>query len=194
MCTTSLAQHPAEGPRSGAEGVAKRRDNRLTSVGGVSHTWSSNGNLLSDGVSAYTYDHANRLATAVEGGTTYAFVYKGLGDRLRQVVNGVPTTYTLDLHAGLTEVLSDGQNTYLCGVGRLGEEQSAGWVYHVGDALGSVRQLADPSGVVALTQSYEPFGETLTSAGTQTTNFQFASQPTYANGGLHLKGTCPDPT
>lgn len=62
--------------------------------------------------------------------------------------------------------MSDGQNAYLYGVGRLGEEQAAGWVYHLGDALGSVRQLAEPSGVVAMAQSYEPFGETLTSVGT----------------------------
>lgn len=160
----------------------------------MTYTWSDNGNLLSDGVSTYTYNHANRLATAVEGGTTYTYVYNGLGDRLRQTVSGSPTTYTLDLAAGLTEVLSDGANAYLYGNGRIGEEQAAGWVYHLGDALGSVRQLASPSGAVVMDRSYEPFGEMLNSAGTRTSNFQLTSQPTCPSEGLRLKGTCPDPT
>ena len=56
---------------------------RLTNVGGVTYTWSDIGNLLSDGVTTYTYDRANRLATASEGGTAYAFTYNGLGDRPR---------------------------------------------------------------------------------------------------------------
>jgi len=161
--------------------------NRLTSVGGVTYTWSNNGNLLSDGVSTYTYSHANRLATAVEGGTTYAFIYNGQGDRLRQTENGSPTTYALDLHAGLTEVLSDGTNAYLYGNGRIAEEQSAGWVYHLGDALGSVRQLANPSGTVVMDQGYEPFGDVLTYSGTRTSIFQFSGQQVDGTGLVFLR-------
>jgi YD repeat-containing protein len=36
--------------------------NRLTSVDGVTYTWDDNGNLLSDGVHSYAYDHANPLS------------------------------------------------------------------------------------------------------------------------------------
>jgi YD repeat-containing protein len=71
--------------------------------------------LLSDGSSTYTYNNANRLKTLVQGTTTYGNTYNGLGDRLRQTVNGVPTTYVLDLNGGLAQVLSDGSNTYLYG-------------------------------------------------------------------------------
>jgi YD repeat-containing protein len=89
--------------------------NRLTSVDGVSYSWDDNGNLLSDGITTYSYDHANRL-TAVSGQpSAYGFAYNGLGGRLRQTIDGVPTNYTLDLNAGLTQVLSDGTNTYLYG-------------------------------------------------------------------------------
>jgi hypothetical protein len=59
-------------------------------------------------------------------------------------VNSVTTTYTLDLHSGLTQVLEVGTNNYLYGYGRIGEEQANGFVLHLGDALGSVRQ---PSGM-----------------------------------------------
>ena len=34
---------------------------RLSSVNGVAYTWDNNGNLLSNGVTTYTYNHANRL-------------------------------------------------------------------------------------------------------------------------------------
>jgi hypothetical protein len=74
-------------------------------VDGVDYSWDANGNLLNDGVNSYTYDFANRL-TSVNGTVNYG--YNGLNDRLTQ--NGVQ--YTLDLNAGLTQVLSDGTNTY----------------------------------------------------------------------------------
>jgi hypothetical protein len=40
--------------------------NRLMHVDGVEYVWDANGNLLNDGVKAYTYDSANRL-TSVNG-------------------------------------------------------------------------------------------------------------------------------
>ncbi|MDW8241512.1 MAG: hypothetical protein RMM98_18070, partial [Acidobacteriota bacterium] len=58
------------------------------------------------------------------------------------------TNYVLDLNTGLTQVLADDTNTYLYGHGRIGEQQPGGWAYHLGDALGSVRQLANAGGAV----------------------------------------------
>ena len=66
----------------------------------------------------YDYDSANRL-TFITGNTNATFSYNGVGDRLVQ--NGVQ--YTLDLNAGLTQVLDDGTNTYLYGLGRIAEKQ-----------------------------------------------------------------------
>jgi RHS repeat-associated protein len=107
----------------------------------------------------------------------------------------VTTTYTLDLNAGLTQVLSatDSQQpnpsatTYLYGPTRIGEQQPAGFAYHLPDALGSVRQLANASGAVTLTRSYEPFGSTLSSAGVGTTAFQFAGEARDATGLVFLR-------
>jgi hypothetical protein len=72
--------------------------NRLADVDGVPYVYDANGNLLNDGQNTYAYDSANRL-TSVNG--TGSYVYNGLGDRLSQ--DGV--NYTLDLNAGLTQVL-----------------------------------------------------------------------------------------
>lgn len=151
--------------------------NRLTSVDGVAHTWDANGNLLSDGASTYTYDHANRLREVQQGDANYTFSYDGLGNRVQQIApDGTPYDYTLDLAAGLTQVLDDTVSTYLYGRARIGEEQPEGWQYHLGDALGSVRELANSTGTVSLARSFEPYGSVLASVGSASTALSFTGE------------------
>src|SRR6185295_1753118 len=95
--------------------------NRLTNVDLITYTWDAKGNLLADGTYTYTYDAANRPLTMTQGTTlTYTYAYNGDGTRLKQTVitsTSTPTTYTVDLAAGLTQVLVDVTNgvtnTYL---------------------------------------------------------------------------------
>jgi len=113
--------------------------NRLINSG---YTWDANGNLLDDGMSVYTYNHANRLSTLTQGSDVYGFEYNGLGDRLSQTVNEMTTNYTLDLNSGLTQVLSDGHYDYLYGVNRIAQKVTPYLTeYYLTDALGSVRQV-----------------------------------------------------
>jgi hypothetical protein len=93
--------------------------NRLKSANENEYTWDNNGNLLNDGVVYYTYNHANRLKTASDAGLVANYAYNGMGDRLQQTVNGTTTNYTLDLAGGLTQVLADGQNSYVYGDWRI---------------------------------------------------------------------------
>jgi RHS repeat-associated protein len=165
--------------------------NRLATINGVAQTWDKNGNLTQDNTGAtYTYDSANRLKTLTQGTTTSSYVYNGLGDRLQQTVSGVTTTYTLDLNAGLTQVLADGTNTYLYGAGRIAQNSTAnGKQYFLGDALGSVRQLVSANGAVTLTRSYEPYGSVLTSAASTgvSTAYSFVGEWDDTSGLLHLR-------
>jgi RHS repeat-associated protein len=161
--------------------------NRLTNVNGVAQIWDDNGNLVNDGASTYAYDSANRLITVTQGANVYIFAYNGQGDRVRQTTNSTVTTYTLDLNAGLTQVLADGANTYLYGTMRIGELQSGGFAYHLPDALGSVRQLTDANASVTLAKSYEPFGAVLTSAGNGTSIFGWAGEARDASGLVFLR-------
>jgi RHS repeat-associated protein len=158
--------------------------NRLISVNGTAYTWDNNGNLLNDGTNTYAYDAANRLTSVIGGGTTSTYTYNGLGDRLSQTVNAATTNYALDLNAGLTQVLSDGTNTYLYGAMRIGELQAGGMAYHLGDALGSVRQLVDATGAVTLARNFEPYGSTLGSAGSGSSVWQFTGEARDASTGL----------
>jgi RHS repeat-associated protein len=150
--------------------------NRLIEVDGVTFIWDDNGNLIQDDTRIYGYDHANRLTLVLMEGDTYNFAYNGLGDRLRQTVNGMPTSYWLDLSAGFTQVLASEEATYLYGLARIGEEQPSGWQFYLGDALGSVRQLVDVSNGVGAGMAYEPFGDDLVSTGVANSVYGFTGE------------------
>ncbi|MBN1371298.1 MAG: RHS repeat-associated core domain-containing protein, partial [Anaerolineaceae bacterium] len=113
--------------------------------------------------------------------------YNGLGDRVSETTNGVTTSFTLDLNAGLTQALSDGTNTYLYGNRRIGQFTGEESAYFLGDALGSVRQLVDGSGNITLTKSYEPYGKGLTSVGSGSSMYGFASEQTDFSGLIYLR-------
>ncbi len=154
--------------------------NRLTAVNGQAYTWDNNGNLLNDGSKDYVYDQANRLTNINANGLAWSATYNGDGARLKQTSNGSVTTYTLDLAAPLVQVLmqqdAGGTTTYLYGVTRLGEQQPTGWAYHLSDALGSVRQLADDAAQVTLARGYMPYGEPLWSMGSGVSAYGFTGE------------------
>ena len=142
----------------------------------MTYTFDANGNLLDDGVNTYIYDSANRLKTMNSGQPSVSsYQYNGLGDRLSQTVNGVTTTYTLDLNTGLTQVLNDGTNAYIYGLGRI-VQVNVTTEYFLGDALGSVRQLVNSSGNVTLAKSYAPYGETRSSVGSGTSIYSYTGE------------------
>jgi RHS repeat-associated protein len=158
--------------------------NRLTSVNGVTYTWDANGNLLSDGVNTYAYDAANRLTSFNGPSNTVGYGYNGLGDRLQETLNGQTANFTMDLNAGLTQALSDGNYDYLYGVSRLAQVDrgTQGTEYFLGDALGSVRQMTDETGEVTFAQAYDPYGVVAKTAGYSQTAYGFTNE--YTNQGL----------
>ncbi len=160
--------------------------NRLTNVNAQVYTWDNNGNLTNDGTRTYTYTQANRVTQIISGTNTYAFAYNGLGDRLRQTINGAPTNYALDLNAGLTQVLSDGSATYLYGNGRIAQQQTS-MQYFGADGLGSVRQMYNSSGQIIANHRYDPFGNTLSQSGVGTSNYGFTGEWTDATGLEYLR-------
>ena len=152
--------------------------NRLTSVDGVGYTWDENGNLLDDGVRTYDYDYANRLIAVVSGTLTTTYTYNGDGHRVAKTQDGVTTSYVvavLGLSQVLVETTGGDSIVYLYGHDLLGEKDDA-WQWHLGDGLGSVRQLADSGGSVSLAQGYTPFGVPLWSQGTGSTGYGFTGE------------------
>jgi RHS repeat-associated protein len=174
--------------------------NRLTSVNGQAYIWDDNGNLVNDGAKTYTYNQANHLANLTQGATTFQFNYNGDGVRLRQVIAGVPTTYTQDLAAPLPVVLQSktGVNVtryvYALGTRPLAQYTSDVPEYLLADALGSVRQIVDANGNVTLAESYEPYGSVLSSNGTASSIFAYAGEQIDTSGLIYLRARYMQPT
>jgi RHS repeat-associated protein len=135
------------------------------------------GNLLSDGVN--TYDSANRLIEDSNQSSVTSYQNNGLGDRLAQ--NDVHCT--LDLNSGFTQVLDDGENTYLYGNGRISQTGNS-TEYFLGDALGSVRQLTNSAAEITLAKSYAPYGELRSTSGGGVSPFAFTGEQVDESTGL----------
>lgn len=93
----------------------------------------------------------------------------------------------------LTQVLSDGTDSYLYGLGRIGEQAGSDWEYYLGDALGSVRQLVDNTGAISLAQTYQPYGEVLSSYGDAASSYGFTGEMSDSNGLIYLRSRYLDP-
>jgi RHS repeat-associated protein len=168
--------------------------NRLTSVNGQAVQWDDNGNMLADGQAVYTYNTANKLVGVTKGTSSIVYAYSGLGDRLRQIADGVTTDYTLDINAGLTQVLQDNTNKYVYGnpsagsgqasrIAQIAETQTG---YFLPDALGSMRQMTDPSADLTLARAYDPYGNIVSSSGAGETVYGYTGE--MQSGGLvHLR-------
>jgi RHS repeat-associated protein len=121
-----------------------------------------------------------------KGTSSIVYAYSGLGDRLKQIADGVTTDYTLDINAGLTQVLQDGKQTYLYGnscIAQIAETQTG---YFLPDALGSMRQMTDSSADLTLAKSYDPYGNVISSSGAGETVYGYTSE--MQSGGLvHLR-------
>jgi RHS repeat-associated protein len=169
--------------------------NRLTTAGGNAYTFDANGNLLSDGVNSYTYDSANRLGSVTsEQSSVTSYQYNGMGDRLQQTMDGVPTNYTLDLNTGLTQVLSDGATSYTYGLGRISQQSGNTPEYFLGDALGSVRQLTDQNGEVTYAKSYDPYGVVTNTSGAGQSAYGYTGEQQDSTGMVYLRARHYNPT
>lgn len=91
-------------------------------------------------------------------------------------ITNVITDYTNDIAAGLTQALADNDYTYLYGNERIMQTSATDEGYFLTDALGSVRQLVNQKEEVTLAKSYEPFGETLESAGEGESAFAYTGE------------------
>jgi hypothetical protein len=99
MVTRSLSNEAYEYPiTNSVQSYAVNGRNQYTQVGGTSRTWDANGNLTSDGLTAFGYDTENRLVSA-SGAKTAALKYDPLG-RLYEVSTPTPSAVTRFVYDG----------------------------------------------------------------------------------------------
>jgi len=96
------------------------------------------------------------------------------------------------LNSGLTQVLDDGTNTYIYGLGRIAQTNSTATDYFMTDALGSVRQLTNGSGAITYASAYDPYGVVTATSGASGTPYGYTGEYT-SNDLVYLRARHYDP-
>jgi RHS repeat-associated protein len=151
--------------------------NQLVNWNGVPISYDANGNMLSDGVNTFTWDVRNHMATL----NSASLQYDAFG---RRITNPAGTSFVYDignpaqeksgstvlanLITGATdEVFSRADNT--------------GSFTQLKDDLGSTLALADATGNIVTSYTYDPFGRTTVSGAGSANVFQFTGRENDGN-------------
>jgi RHS repeat-associated protein len=141
-------------------------------------TYDSNGNLTSDGTNAYIWNARNQLV-AISGNVTASFQYDALGRRISKTINGNQTNYQYDEKDIVAEINGEAVDGIYIRSLKVDEPLARispnGQEYYHTDALGSVINLTNSSGVTTVSYNYDPFGNTI-QTGISMNPFQFTGR------------------
>jgi RHS repeat-associated protein len=151
--------------------------NRLESTTGNTFTYDNEGQQTAKNSTAYTFDFAHRL-TGV--GTATAYVYDGVGNRLRATRNGVVTRYVYDATGNLLAEADGAGNItryyiYAKGLAAMVTADGQLYSYHF-DGSGNTIALTNGSRQVVNTYAYAPYGRVLGKQEALAQPFKFAGQ------------------
>jgi len=138
-----------------------------------------NGNLAADGLTSYTWNARNQLV-GMSGVTSASFAYDALGRRQSKTISGTATNFLYD-KLNLVQELSNGTPSANLLSGSLIDEtltrsDSNGSTTLLTDAQRSTIGLADASGAVQTSYTFEPFGQTQVSGSPSANATEFASR------------------
>ncbi len=163
--------------------------NQYTSVGGVPYAYDRDGNLLSDGISTYTYNESDQLAriTGQSGETTFYYGPLGLLASTTAANNGGTVQSVIDPfgsgnvvaafsspNPGAAGTLS-AEYRYGLGLASKYLPQSGSSFYDF-DQLGNVISVTNALGNKGTSYSYQPYGALLSSTSSASDPFQFLGQ------------------
>jgi RHS repeat-associated protein len=171
--------------------------NQLTSWNGTPISYDADGNLTSDGTSTYTWDARGQLSTVANSSLTASYGYDGLGRRVQSTVKGSSTQYLYDganvvqeLSGGAASasILSGGTDEYFS------RNDSGGTRSFLTDRLGSTVAMADASGAVQTSYTYEPFGRASSSGASDPNPQQFTGRESDPTGLQYNRARYYSPT
>ncbi len=160
-------------------------DNEQTERGSKKFGYDANGNLTSDGTNEYKWNARNQLAS-ITGGTKASFGYSPFGQRTTRTLNGATTELLYD-GPNVVQEIQSGKVTANILTGLLPSKvftrtTSKATENLLTDQLGSTIALANSSGSVETTYTYDPFGGA-TKEGTASENtMQYAGQENDGDG------------
>src|SRR5512132_2038805 len=138
---------------------------------------------MGSAVKRYAWDLDNRLRQVqMPDGAVHAYAYDANGLRIEQVTPADATRYVLDGPSVVDELdtANATRTSYLPNPQVIDEilsfEQAGKSYYPLTDALGSIYAIADSSGAVVRTSSYDVYGERTTSGTGPTIAFGFTGR------------------
>jgi RHS repeat-associated protein len=172
-------------------------ENRLTNRGGAALSYDAEGNITNDGAATYTWNKRGELGSISASGLSASFAYDPLGRRTQRTVNDQPTTYRYDGPNPIREQTGDATTTLLEGLNlddNYARTDSTGTSSFLTDELGSTVALADGSGTLRSTYTYDPFGATAAAGDPSDNKQQFTGRENDGTGLDYLRARYYSPT
>jgi RHS repeat-associated protein len=169
---------------NGVTTTAYNANNQLATWGTANLFYDANGNMTSDGIHSFTWDARNRL-TQIDSGSTASFGYDLSGRRSSKSILGTMTSFAYD-RANVVQELIGGTNTANSLTGGVDEvfqrTDSAGARGFLADGLGNMLALADGTGTIQTSYTFDAFGNTSSTGTASTNSFAYAGRELDATG------------
>ena len=194
MCCTTLSEetysYDAAGNVTVDSSCIYDKNNRLIEYNGKEVVYDLDGNMLSDGMSAFEYDSANRL---IKAGTN-EYTYNAEDVRIRNLCGEEDTTYIYNTNCRLSQLLTKTTNgvvtKYVYGLGLIGEESADSFKTYHFDYRGSTVAITNLSGTITDTFEYDTYGKLIARTGTSNVLFMYNGRDgvvTDRNGLLYMR-------
>jgi RHS repeat-associated protein len=154
--------------------------NRIATWDSSNFTHDLNGNLTSDGTTAYVWNARNQL-TGLSGGSSASFAYDAFRRRRGKTISGTTTNFLYDRSNFVQEQTGGGVPTANLLTGLRVDEtftrtDGTGTATTLPDALGSTLALADNAGTLQTQYTYAAFGATSASGAASSNAAQFTGR------------------
>jgi RHS repeat-associated protein len=164
--------------------------NQLTKWANIATSNDLNGSLTNDSLgTTYTWNNRGQLASTSKTGTSVGYAYDAFGRRKSKTINGTTTSFLYD-GPNVVQEQSASNADLFAGLGTdetYSRTISTDQKSLLSDALGSTIALADTSGAVTTSYTYEPFGKATSTGSASTNSFQYTGREADANGLLALR-------
>ena len=138
--------------------------NEMVTNGGTSLSYDPNGDLTKDGSLKLAWNQRGQVSSATVGTTTYSYAYDAFGRRVATTVAGATTGAVYGLPNKVVDTTAGSPSaTLLSGKATndwVARTDSSGTNAYATAPNGSVIGLVNPSGALATTYTYDPFGAT----------------------------------
>jgi RHS repeat-associated protein len=160
-------------------------DNEMTERKGKKLTYNADGELTSDGTNEYTWDDRGQLSS-ISGGTTASFAYDPFSRRTSKTISGTTTKQLYDgpnvIQESVSGTVTANMLTGLHLDQTFSRTTSSSTESYLTNLEQSTIALAEGSGKVQTSYSYDPFGITTKTGTASTSPFQYTGRENDTDG------------